>query len=236
MRKLSVNAFVSLDGVMQAPGSPEEDPSGGFPHGGWSVNYWNDEMMGRMATAAPYELLLGRGTYEIFAAHWPYVSGDPVADRLNAARKHVASRTLEQVEWDNSTLITGDVAEYVTALKQQAGPEIQVQGSPGLLQTLLEHDLIDEFCIWTFPVLLGTGKRLFGAGTTPAGLKLVHSELSETGVATSTYQRAGAIHRSSFALDEPTAAELRRRRRLSDSRPDTRRSLGKAKPRACLTK
>jgi dihydrofolate reductase len=210
-----VNAFVSLDGVMQALGAPEEDPTGGFTHGGWSVGYWDEEMMGRMAGADPYELLLGRGTYEIFAAHWPYVTG-PIADQLNGTRKHVASTTLEQLEWNNSTLITTDVADYVAMLKRQDGPEIQVQGSPGLIQALLEHDLIDEFRIWIFPLVIGTGKRLFGVGTMPAGLKLVDSEVSKTGVTINTYQRAGDIDSGSFALDEPTEAEIERRRRLAD--------------------
>jgi dihydrofolate reductase len=215
MRKLVVNAFVSLDGVMQALGAPEEDPTGGFTHGGWSVNYWDDEMMGRMGEAAPYELLLGRGTYEIFAAHWPYVTG-PIADRLNGTRKHVASTTLEHLEWKNSTLIPGDVAEYVAMLTSQDGPEIQVQGSPGLIQSLLNRELIDEFRIWIFPLVIGTGKRLFGPGTIPAGLKLVDSKVSKTGVTINTYERAGDIDRGSFALDEPTAAEIERRRRLAD--------------------
>ncbi|MEA2303274.1 MAG: hypothetical protein QOH43_554 [Solirubrobacteraceae bacterium] len=215
MRQLVVNAFVSLDGVMQALGAPEEDPTGGFTHGGWSVGYWDEEMMGRMAGADPYELLLGRGTYEIFAAHWPYVTG-PIADQLNGTRKHVASTTLEQLEWNNSTLITTDVADYVAMLKRQDGPEIQVQGSPGLIQALLEHDLIDEFRIWIFPLVIGTGKRLFGVGTMPAGLKLVDSEVSKTGVTINTYQRAGDIDSGSFALDEPTEAEIERRRRLAD--------------------
>jgi dihydrofolate reductase len=215
MRQLVVNAFVSLDGVMQALGAPEEDPTGGFTHGGWSVGYWDEEMMGRMAGADPYELLLGRGTYEIFAAHWPYVTG-PIADQLNGTRKHVASTTLEQLEWNNSTLITTDVADYVAMLKRQDGPEIQVQGSPGLIQALLEHDLIDEFRIWIFPLVIGTGKRLFGVGTMPAGLKLVDSEVSKTGVTINTYQRAGDIDSGSFALDQPTEAEIQRRRRLAD--------------------
>jgi dihydrofolate reductase len=216
MRKLVVNTFVSLDGVMQAPGAPEEDSTGGFTHGGWSVNYWDDEMMGQMAEADTYELLLGRGTYEIFAAHWPSVTDGPIADQLNGTRKHVASTTLEQVEWNNSTLITGDVAEYVTTLKSQDGPEIQVHGSSGLIQTLLEHHLIDEFRIWTFPLVIGTGKRLFGDGAIPAGLKLVDSKVSKTGVTINTYERAGDIDRGSFALDEPTETEIERRRRLAD--------------------
>jgi dihydrofolate reductase len=214
MRILAVNTFMSLDGVMQAPGGPDEDPTGGFEYGGWGVNYFDDEMMGQMADAGPYELLLGRGTYEIFAAHWPYDNG-PIADQLNSTRKHVASTTLEQLEWNNSTLITGDVAEYVATLKSHDGAEIQVHGSPGLIQTLLEHDLIDEFRIWIFPVVLGTGKRFFGDGTIPAGLKLVDSKVSRAGVTINTYERAGHINPGSFEFDQPTDAELERRRRLA---------------------
>jgi dihydrofolate reductase len=169
MRILAVNTFMSLDGVMQSPGGPDEDPTGGFHYGGWGVNYFDDEMMERMAESGSYELLLGRGTYEIFAAHWPYDEG-PIADQLNGTRKHVASTTLKQVEWNNSTLITGDVADYVRALKAEDGPEIQVHGSPGLIQTLLRHDLIDQYRMWIFPLALGTGKRFFGDGTIPVGL------------------------------------------------------------------
>jgi dihydrofolate reductase len=172
--------------------------------------------MEQMAEADPYELLLGRGTYEIFAAHWPYDEG-PIADRLNGTRKHVASTTLERVEWNNSTLITGDVAEYVATLKNQDGPEIQIHGSPGLIQTLLEHDLIDEFRLWIFPVVIGSGKRFFGDGTIPAGLKLVDSKVSKTGVTINTYQRAGDVKSGSFEFDEPTEAELERRRRLASA-------------------
>jgi dihydrofolate reductase len=214
MRKLAVNTFMSLDGVMQAPGGPDEDPTGGFTHGGWGVNHFDDDMMGQMAEAEPYELLLGRGTYEIFAAHWPYDEG-PIADRLNSTRKHVASTTLDKLDWHNSTLISGDVAEYVATLKSQDGPEIQVHGSPGLIQTLLEHDLIDEFRMWIFPVVLGTGKRFFGPGTIPAALKLVDSKVSKTGVTINTYERAGDIDTGSFEFDEPTEAEIGRRRRLA---------------------
>ena len=214
MRTLAINTFVSLDGVMQSPGGPDEDPTGGFTHGGWGVNYFDDEMMGQVAEADPYELLLGRGTYEIFAAHWPYDEG-PIADHLNSTRKHVASKTLERVEWNNSTLIPGDVAEYVATLKRQDGPEVQVHGSPGLIQTLLEHDLIDEFRIWIFPVVIGSGKRLFGDGTIPAGLRLVDSKVSETGVTINTYERAGDIDAGSFEFDEPTEAEIERRQRLA---------------------
>jgi dihydrofolate reductase len=215
MRKLVVNTFMSLDGVMQAPGGPEEDPTGGFEYGGWAAGYFDEEMLGQIEAAGPYELLLGRGTYEIFAAHWPYDEG-PIADHLNGTRKHVASTTLERVDWSNSTLIEGDVAEYVAGLKRQDGPEIQVHGSPGLIQTLLRHDVIDEFRIWIFPVVLGSGKRLFGDGAVPAGLRLAGSTTSKTGVTINTYERAGDIRYDSMAFEEPTDAEVERRRRLSD--------------------
>jgi dihydrofolate reductase len=216
MRKLAVNTFMSLDGVMQAVGGPEEDPTGGFKLGGWGVNYFDEEMMGLLTEADPYELLLGRGTYEIFAAHWPYDEG-PIADRLNGVPKHVASTTLEKVDWNNSVLITGGVAEYVAKLKSQDGPEIQVHGSPGLIQTLLEHDLIDEYRLWIFPVMIGTGKRFFGDGTMPAALKLVDSKVSKTGVTVNTYVRDGDIEIGDTEFDEPTEAELRRRRRLASA-------------------
>ena len=214
MRKLAVNTIMSLDGVMQSPGGPDEDPTGGFTHGGWGAPYVDDEMMRQVAESEPYELLLGRGTYEIFAAHWPYDEG-PIADQLNGTRKHVASTTLDRVDWSNSTLITGDVAEYVARLKNQDGPEIQVHGSPGLVQTLLEHDLIDEYRMWIFPVVIARGKRFFGDGTIPVGLKLVGSKVSKTGVTINTYERAGDISLGSFEFDEPTEAEIERRRRLA---------------------
>ena len=216
MRKLIVNTMLSLDGVMQSPGGPDEDPTGGFSLGGWGATYVDEEMMSRVAQSGPYELLLGRGTYEIFAAHWPYDEG-PIADQLNTTRKHVASTTLDDVEWNNSTLIRGDVPDYVTALKSQDGPEIQVHGSPGLVQTLLEHDLVDEFRMWIFPVVIGKGKRFFGDGTIPGALNLVDSKVSKTGVTINVYERAGDINPGSFEFEEPTQAELERRRRLAAS-------------------
>jgi dihydrofolate reductase len=218
MRQLVVNTFLTLDGVMQAPGGPEEDPTDGFTHGGWSVNYW-DELMGQTMdefVAKPFDLLLGRKTYEIFAAHWPYASG-PMADKLNAATKYVASRTLDRVEWANSNLLAGDAVEAVRALKEEDGPEIQVHGSANLIQTLLRADLVDRLGVWIFPLVLGTGKRLFGDGTMPGGLRLVHSRTSSTGVLITTYERAGGIEYGSFALEEPTEAERERRRSLEDS-------------------
>jgi dihydrofolate reductase len=218
MRKVIVSTFLSLDGVMQAPGGPAEDPTGGFTLGGWSVNFWDDAMGQRMAEAMtePFDLLLGRKTYEIFAAHWPYVTDDPAAEALNRATKYVASRTLKELEWTNSVLIRGDVGEEVARLKEGSGPEIQVHGSGDLIKTLMRHHLVDEYRLWTFPVRLGSGKRLFEGGTTPGSLRLADVTTSTTGVVMATYEPAGEIEVGSFALDEPTEAEIERRRRLAD--------------------
>lgn len=215
MRKLVVNTFLTLDGVMQAPGGPEEDPTGGFEHGGWSVNYWDGVMQEAMAdaTSSPFELLLGRRTYEVFAAHWPYTD-DPGAELFNDATKHVASTTLETLDWANSRLIDGDVATGVARIKDEDGPELQVHGSWQLIQTLIEHDLVDEYRLLIFPLVLGTGKRLFGDGAEPAGLELADSKVTGTGVIIATYRRAGDIERGSFALEEPSEAEILRREAL----------------------
>jgi dihydrofolate reductase len=205
MSKLVVGTFLSLDGVMQGPGGPDEDREGGFEHGGWSAGYW-DDVMGPIIdewTNQADGLLLGRKTYEIFAAHWPRVSGedDPIAAKLNSVPKYVVSRTLDTVEWNNSTLLQGDIAEEVGKLKDQPGTEIQVAGSGQLIQTLMKHDLVDEYRLWIFPVLLGSGKRLFADGTIPAGLKLADTKISTTGVAIHSYERAGEIAYGSFALE-----------------------------------
>jgi dihydrofolate reductase len=200
MRTLSINTFATLDGVMQAPGAPEEDPNGGFTHGGWSFTYW-DDVMGQIMDdylGKPFDLLLGRKTYEIFARYWPQHNDQPTGKALNDATKYVASRTLESVAWQNSQLLKGDVIEEIRKLKQQAGPEIQVHGSANLIQTLLPSDVIDEMRVWTFPLVLGTGKRLFAEGTVPRSLKLVDSRTSSTGVIISTYQPAGAVTYGSF--------------------------------------
>jgi dihydrofolate reductase len=224
MRNLIINTFLTLDGVMQAPGGPEEDTTGGFTQGGWSVNYWDDVMGQQMdqRLSRPSDLLLGRKTYEIFAAHWPFVPADSddasAAQVLNSAKKYVASRTLDNVEWNNSTLLVGDVADQIAKLKQQSGPEIQVHGSGNLIQTLLKHDLIDEYHLWVFPVLVGRGKRLFAEGTIPGGMKLTNSITATTGVIIATYERAGALERGSFALEEPTPAEIERRRKVDSAK------------------
>ena len=203
MRRLLVNTFLTLDGVMQAPGGPEEDRSGGFAHGGWSVNYW-DERMGEVmgeALSRPFALVLGRRTYDIFAAHWPHASEEEGAATFNEATKYVASRGNPTLEWANSELIEGDAAEGVAALKAEDGPELQVHGSSDLLQTLIRHGLVDEFRLWVFPVVVGSGKRLFGDGTSAAGLRLVDSTVSSTGVVMGTYEPAGELVTGSFALE-----------------------------------
>jgi dihydrofolate reductase len=198
--------------VMQAPGGPEEDPSGGFEHGGWSFGYWDEAMQSTMGASMsrPFDLVLGRKTYEIFAAHWPY-SDDPAAEALNAATKHVASTTLKDLEWQNSELIAGDVPDGVRALKRQGGPELQVHGSANLIQTLLRHGLVDELRAWTFPLVLGRGKRLFADGTVPGGLDLTSSQVSSTGVVMATYRTGAEIKGGSFVPEKPSEAELARR-------------------------
>ena len=195
MRTLLVNTFVSLDGIMQAPGGPDEDRSGGFGYGGWQASYWTDPMTQVMEDllSQPFELVLGRRTYEIFAGYWPHHDDNPIGAALNAAVKHVASRTLTEVDWANSRLIDGDVVAYLTALKQSDGPDLHVHGSANLIDTLLAGDLIDEYQIWTFPVLLGTGKRLFDGTAVPQGLRLVDSTVYDTGAIRARYQRAGAV-------------------------------------------
>ncbi|HEX8856629.1 MAG TPA: dihydrofolate reductase family protein [Thermoleophilaceae bacterium] len=200
MRELIVNTFLTLDGVMQAPGGPEEDPSEGFEHGGWSFGYWDGQMEKSMeeTMSKPFDLVLGRTTYEIFAAYWPRAEG-PAAEPLNKATKHVASTTLKELDWQNSKLIEGDLPAGVRALKEEDGPELQVHGSANLIQTLLEHGLIDEFRLYIFPVVLGKGKRLFDGGAVPAGLELTHSDVSSTGVIMAIYRTGADIKYGSFA-------------------------------------
>ncbi|MET9295622.1 dihydrofolate reductase family protein [Streptomyces sp. NPDC003077] len=201
MRKLAVNTFLSLDGVMQAPGAPREDVSGGFAHGGWTVPYWDERMQQLMieALSRPFALVLGRRTYDIFAGFWPHAGDAAEAKPLNDATKYVASRSRPALSWSNSVLIEGDVVEGIAALKQEDGPELQVHGSADLIQTLLPHGLIDEYRLWIFPLVLGTGKRLFADGTQPAGLRLVHHEVFASGVVMGTYEPAGEVVTGSFA-------------------------------------
>jgi dihydrofolate reductase len=210
--------MVSLDGVMQAPGGPDEDPSGGFAFGGWSFPYWDDapgrDMRG--LDGKHRELVLGRRTYEIFEAYWPYQAADnPIAQTLNAAKKHVASRTLKNLQWNNSTLLRGHVVAAIAALKAEAGLDLQIIGSGNLIQTLQAASLIDEYNLWTFPVVLGRGKRLFEAGAKAGALRLAASQTSATGVVISTYVPAGDVPPGSFAQAEPSAKEVERRAKLA---------------------
>jgi dihydrofolate reductase len=204
MSKLIVSAFLTLDGVMQAPGEPGEDDSGGFTHGGWSVNYWDDQMgqvMGE-ATSRPFAMVLGRRTFDIMAAYWPHAPEEEGGKVFNEATKYVASRGRPDLEaWSNSVLIEGDAAEGLAALKAEDGPELQVHGSANLIQTLLRHNLVDQFRLWVFPLVIGTGKRLFAEGTIPSGLTLVDHKVSTTGVVIGTYEPAGEIATGSFAPD-----------------------------------
>ena len=200
MRKLIVSAFVSLDGVVQAPGGPGEDESGGFSRGGWTVPYFDesvgqfmDELMGH-----PFDLVLGRRTYDIFAAFWPHASEEEGAAPLNDAVKHVASRGRPELTWERSRLLEGDVAEAVAALKQQDGRELQVHGSGELLQTLWSAGLVDELRLLTFPVVLGAGKRLFAGGAAPTAYELASSRTSATGVVMAVYRAAGQPQTGTF--------------------------------------
>ncbi|RJQ36330.1 dihydrofolate reductase [Candidatus Parcubacteria bacterium] len=198
MRKLIVLTFISLDGVMQAPGGPQEDTSGGFKYGGWTVPYF-DEFLGNVMDEQmghPFALLLGRKTYDIFASYWPHHPEEGSA--LNKAAKYVASHSPLTPEWENSVLLAGDVVEAVKQLKAGDGPELQVHGSSEFIQTLLQHDLVDEFWLKIFPVTLGPGKRLFGEGTIPAAFTLKDSKTSPKGVIVANYERAGEVKTGSF--------------------------------------
>ena len=216
MREIVAATFLSLDGVMQAPGGPDEDPTGGFKLGGWIVNY-GDEVSHQAVMesfAEPFDLLLGRKTYEIFAAHWPFTTDDgPIAEAFNRATKYVASRSGIALDWQNSVSLGSDAAARLTALKREEGPRLLIQGSGDLIQTLLQHDLIDEMKLMVFPLILGRGKRLFGEGAMPAAMRLVDGKLSPTGIMIGRYRRAGDVKPGSFAMAQPSPAEIARRRK-----------------------
>jgi dihydrofolate reductase len=206
--KLTVTTFQTLDGVMQAPGGPQEDPSGGFDHGGWLVPHADDEMgtfMDETFTEAD-AFLLGRFTYQTFAGYWPHVdpAGNTVAEKLNALPKHVASRTLreEDLAWAGSSLLGDDVPARVAELKARPGRELQVHGSAGLVQTLLRHELVDELRLLTFPVVLGTGKRLFGDGAAPAAVRLTESRTTSAGTVIAVYAFDGRPSYGSFLIED----------------------------------
>jgi dihydrofolate reductase len=217
MRKIIAAGFMSLDGVMQAPGGPSEDPTKGFTQGGWTFNYSDDAVNQFVGGefAEPFDLLLGRKTYEIFAAHWPYMGDNPIAVAFNAATKYVVTSSASQpLPWDNSIRVTGDVPAEIAKLKQDDGPNLLTQGSSVLLQTLLDHALIDEFRLLTYPVLLGRGKRFFGEGVEPGGLTLTESTISSTGVIMSVYRPAGPIKLGSYEMPPTNEAEVARQERM----------------------
>jgi dihydrofolate reductase len=198
MRKIIVLSFITLDSVMQAPGGPEEDTSGGFKYGGWTVPYFDDfsvEIMGEQMSQ-PFELLLGRKTFEIFASYWPQHESDWPG--INDATKYVVSNSLTKPDWKNSVVLAGDVVGGIKKLKEMAGPDLQVYGSSKLIQTLLQHDLVDALWLKTFPITLGSGKRLFAEGTIPAAFKLADSKVSPSGVIIANYERAGEVQTGSF--------------------------------------
>ncbi|MER8612555.1 dihydrofolate reductase family protein [Mesorhizobium sp. M0435] len=214
MRKIIAATFVSLDGVMQAPGGPQEDPVGGFKFGGWTFHYWDDVMGAAMGEtfSKPFVLLLGRKTYDIFAAHWPYQKNDPIADSFNAVTKYVATHRPDTLSWQNSQPLGSDVVATLRRMKQEDGPDLLIQGSSELIQTLLANDLIDEISLLIFPLVLGKGKKLFGSGTIPAAFKLTRSQASTTGVLMASYERSGEIKTGSFATEQPSEAEIKRRK------------------------
>lgn len=200
MRKIVILSFISLDGVMQAPGGPEEDTSGNFQYGGWTVPYF-DEFAGKIMDeqmSVPFDLLLGRKTYDIFAGYWPHQEGEVPAGVFNRATKYVVSNSGPELEWENSVLIDGDVVAKLKELKQQDGPILQVHGSGNMIQTLLQNDLVDELWLKIFPVTLGSGKKLFAEGTMPAALELMESKTSPSGVIFANYKQAGEVKTGSF--------------------------------------
>jgi dihydrofolate reductase len=228
MRKIVAAVFVSLDGVMQAPGGPEEDPTGGFKFGGWTTTHFDEAVGAAMDElfATPFDLLLGRKTYDIFAAHWPHIQTDPaksdfdrlnsdIAKLFNSVTKYVATRSNPKLTWQNSRSLGPDVVAALRDLKKQDGPVLLIQGSSELIQTLLAHDLIDQFRLLIFPLVLSEGKRVFGSGAKPGALKLTTSRASPSGVILASYERAGDIKTGSFALQDPTPAEVERRKRLT---------------------
>ncbi|HEX2100678.1 MAG TPA: dihydrofolate reductase family protein [Candidatus Synoicihabitans sp.] len=215
MRKIIAITHVSLDGVMQAPGGPDEDPSGGFTQGGWAMHS-GDPAVGealRELMSGDFDLLLGRRTYEIFAAYWPYVGEDFIARAFNRAAKFVVTQTLDRLDWATSYPLRGDAAEQVRQLKATAGPDLHIWGSSRLLQTLVAADLVDEFRVWSYPLILGSGKRLFETGLPPRALTLVDSRRGSKGVLLNTYRPAGSLPARAEQSDDPSAAERARRQK-----------------------
>jgi len=212
MRKLTGAVFLSLDGIMQAPGGPEEDPSGGFRFGGWTAPFW-DEDMGpfEKILESEYDLLLAKRTYDIFSAYWPYNQDNPIGARFQRINKYVLTHSDEPLSWENSHKLSGDTAVAVEELKRSEGPDLLIQGSSTLYAPLISAGLIDRLVLMTFPVVLGEGKSIFDGSLKPSGLKLVDSFVSGTGVVTAIYEPAGDVKTGTFETKEPSEAELERR-------------------------
>ena len=217
MRRITAITQLSVDGVMQGPGGPEEDPTNGFTHGGWAMPY-GDAVLARIigeTVAGEFDMLLGRRTWEIFAAYWPYQGDNPIAKAFNRATKYVVTRTLDRLDWAPSRRLGGDVVDEVRRLKASDGPALHVWGSGELLQTLIATGLVDEHRLWVAPVVLGRGRRLFENGVPPGGLALIETRRTSTGVLINTYRPAGPLPRGTFPPDEPSDAERARRRKLA---------------------
>ncbi len=217
MRRVHGAAFLSLDGVMQAPGGPEEDPTGGFPYGGWTATFWDESMSGPMGKLfeGDFDLLLGRRTYDIFAAHWPYNQDEPIGAKFQKIRKYVVTSSDDPLEWDNSQALRGDPADSVEALRAGDGPDLLIQGSSEIYPPLFAAGLVDRLTLITFPVILGRGKRLFGGdGAQGKAWSLAEHHVSTTGVIIATYDRGGEVPIGSFASKEPSEAEFERRRKM----------------------
>ena len=217
MRKLTGAVFQSLDGVMQAPGGPEEDPTGDFRFGGWAFHFWDDSLDDpfNKIIDAQYDLLLGRRTYDIFAAYWPHNQDTPIGAKFQRINKYVLTHSAEPLNWENSRPISGDTAEAVAALKRTEGRDLLIQGSSTLSVPLLASGLIDNLVIMTFPIILGEGKGIFSGSQKPGALKLINSSVSKKGVLFANYEPGGEVTTGSFATKDPDKTELERRERLS---------------------
>lgn len=217
MRKLTGAVFVSLDGVMQAPGGPEEDPTGSFKLGGWTQPFWSEDMGPfEKVLDSDYDLLLGKRTYDIFSAYWPNNQDNPIGAKFQHINKYVLTHSADPLEWENSHKLSGETAEAVAELKRSQGRDLLIQGSSTLYPPLVSAGLIDRLMLMIFPVLLGQGKRIFDGSQRPSGLKLVDSFVSDTGVVTATYEPAGEVRTGTFATKEPSKAELELREKIKE--------------------
>lgn len=219
MRKLKGAVFQSLDGIMQAPGGPEEDTGGGFTSGGWVFHFFDESMAGpatRLFHEAEYDLLLGRRTYDIFAAYWPYNLEDPIGAKFQRINKYVLTHSDEPLEWENSSKLSGETAAVVGELKRSEGPDLLIQGSSTLYPPLLSAGLIDQFVLMTFPVFLGRGKSIFDESLKPGRMKMTDHFVSNSGVIFATYEPAGEMPTGTFATKEPSEAEIQRRARMRE--------------------